>query len=112
MKTAYILLVSITSAGMAAYLAPSHPYWIVVTIPVLFVATVHYVTYVRRALLLHRRMEDTLALQQGHCAVCVGEDLEATSDTRVECPDCGYTFEVSPTDGFVDRHAPLEDHRA
>lgn len=102
MKTIYIVFVSAASAGMAAYLSPSKPYWIAVTVPALIVLSIHYVTYIRKSLRLHRRMSDTLALTHGECPVCVMSELVST-DGGAACNGCGTIFVVDPADGFVDR---------
>lgn len=106
MKTFYIGLVSAVSAGMAAYLSPSQPYWIAVTVPALVVLTIHYFTYVRKSLRELRRMEDTRYLMEGECPVCGMEDCIYPAADGVKCHDCGHVFVIDPEDGFVDRRAP------
>lgn len=106
MKTFYIGLVSAVSAGMAAYLSPSQPYWIAVTVPTMVVLTIHYFTYVRKSLRLHRRMSDTLALTEGFCPICgiTGDDITGT-DNGAACNYCHTVFVVDPADGYVDRRS-------
>jgi len=107
MKTFYIALVSAVSAGMAAYLSPSQPYWIAVTVPALVVLTIHYFTYVRKSLRQFQRLQDTEFLMRSRCPVCYSmEDLTST-DTSIACEGCGTIFVVNLDDGLVDRRTPL-----
>lgn len=107
MKTAYIAIVSASSAGMAAYLTPTHPYWVVITVPTLIVLSIHCATYVRQVMRQKRRIADTRTLMGEECPVCGVGEVEVISDNMIRCDCCATTFVVA-TDGLVDRRYPRQ----